>query len=129
MSIIFTNLLFEIEKSFLFKNEINSKISKTAVGWHLDHALKVFNTVSEKTINSNPKKYIARFNFKQWFLFKLGFFPRGKVRAPKMVLPPEQILEVDMQMQLQQAYANLKQLELLPENIFIDHHIFGMLNK
>ena len=46
-----------------------------------------------------------------------------------MVLPPEQILEVDMQMQLQHAYANLKQLELLPENIFFDHHIFGMLNK
>jgi hypothetical protein len=127
--VILTDLLLRIEKNIPFKNEINHNISKTSVGWHLDHTIKVINTVSAKTIDSNSKNYISKFNFKQWVIFKLGFFPRGKAKAPKVVLPPEKILEADIMAQLEHAYSNLKILELLPENAFFEHHLFGMLSK
>ena len=129
MNKILTELLFKIKTNLSFKNEINSKVSKSSVGWHLDHALKVINTVSEKTIHSNPKDYKSSFNFKQWLILKLGFFPRGKAKAPKIVLPPKTILEAEIQQQLQTAKANIEKLEKCPVNAYFIHPLFGMLNK
>lgn len=129
MSVILTKMLFKIKQNISFKDEINTEISKSTVGWQLDHAIKVFNAVIEQAINSNPEDYKTSFNFKRSVLFRLGFLPRGKARAPKAVLPPETILEANIEAQLQKAYANLKKIELLPETAFFNHHIFGVLNK
>lgn len=126
---ILTELLLEIKEKFSLKDEINTNVSKSSVGWHLDHALKVVNTVAEKTINSNPDDYKKSFNIKRFILFKLEFFPRGKARAPKAVLPLDHISETEMEEQLQMVYSNLDKLKQLPENVFFHHHMFDMLDK
>ena len=129
MSEILTEMLFKIEEHVSSKNKVNNKISKASVGWQLDHALKVFNAVSEQTINSNPEMYKPSFSVMRLVLFKLGFFPRGKARAPKIVRPPEIILETDIFSQLQDARTNILKLEKVPAKSYFKHHMFGMLNK
>ncbi|MWW24128.1 DUF1569 domain-containing protein [Algibacter lectus] len=129
MSIILTEMLFKLEKCVSSKDKKSSQISKSTIGWHLDHALKVINSVSEQAIDSNPETYKSNFSFMRVVLFKLGFFPRGKARAPKSVRPPETIVETEIHNQLQVARTHIKKLETLPENAYFNHPMFGMLNK
>ncbi|MCB4799774.1 DUF1569 domain-containing protein [Neotamlana laminarinivorans] len=121
--------LLKIENHIPKINLINTKASKASIGWHLDHSLKVFNSVCTATIQSNPEDYKRTFNFWRALLFKLNYIPRGKAKAPKYVLPPENIQENDIRNQLKTVKSNLKALQKLPKTSFFKHFIFGKLNK
>ncbi|WP_405562562.1 DUF1569 domain-containing protein [Polaribacter sp. Asnod6-C07] len=118
-----------IEDYLIHFDKENSKISKANVGWHLDHSLKVVNSVSEFLINSDPKAYKKTFSFSRVITFALGIFPRGKVQAPKRVLPPESILKKDLVDQIELVKINLKLLENIENNKYFVHPIFKQLNK
>lgn len=126
---ILTQLLNKTEAHIPQKELKNLSVSKSDIGWQLDHALKVFNAVSEWTENSNPDDYESKFSFWRSVLFPIGYFPRGKVKAPKYVLPPEVINTEDLKSQIQTARTHLKKLETLPKNAYFKHFIFGMLSK
>ena len=126
---ILNQLLSQIEKNIPNKGLKDDTVSKSTIGWQLDHALKVFNAVSEWTKNSNPNDYKFKFSIWRSVLFQIGYFPRGKVKAPKYVLPPEIIETEDLKSQLQSARAHIKKLETLPEKSYFKHFIFGMLTK
>ncbi|KJD35252.1 hypothetical protein PW52_11300 [Tamlana sedimentorum] len=121
--------LVKIENHIPQINLIKTKASKASIGWHLDHSLKVFNAVCTATIQSNPKDYKWALNFWRTLLFKLNYIPRGKAKAPKYVLPPENIKENDIRNQLKTAKSNLSALQNLPKTSFFKHFIFGKLNK
>ena len=123
------HLLAEIESHIPQRNQENILVSKATVGWQLDHTLKVFNAVSLALKNSNPKDYKRQFNYWRSLLFPLGYIPRGKVKAPKIVLPPEVITKEDLKAQLQTAKNFLDVLKTLPNNAYFRHFIFGMLSK
>ncbi|WP_341215639.1 DUF1569 domain-containing protein [uncultured Wocania sp.] len=126
---ILNELLSEIEKNILFKDKKSDLISTSNIGWQLDHSLKVFNAVCEWTIKSNPKKYERKFNFWRAVLFPIGYIPRGKVKAPKIVQPPNVILDEDLHAQLQTAKNHIDALEVLPKTAYFKHFIFGELSK
>ena len=71
----------------------NPKISDADIAWHIDHSLKVINNVISALQKSDPNSYKNNFSFLGKLFFKLGFFPRGKAKAPKHVKPPEVILK------------------------------------
>jgi hypothetical protein len=122
-------ILSKIETNIPHKAEKNLSISSATIGWQLDHTLKVFNAVSEWTENSNPEDYKFKFNFWRSLLLTLGYFPRGKVKAPKYVLPPEIVTTEDLLKQLETAKMHLDKLKSLPEKSYFKHFIFGMLAK
>ena len=126
---VLNKYLNEIEKVIPFKDKRNSNISKSDVGWQLDHTLKVMNAVSSVLIKTNPNKYKRDFNFMRMVLFPINYIPRGSAKAPKVVLPPEIISEGSLKDQLQMAKQNIKLLEPLPKNSHFIHHVFGMLSK
>lgn len=126
---ILNNQLSQIEKYLPLIDKENPKVSKSTVGWQLDHSLKVFNSVSEWTKKSNPEDYKWKFNYWRTLLFPLGYFPRGKVKAPKFVLPPEVIKPEDLNTQLQTARNYVNDLKTLPEKAYFKHFIFGKLSK
>jgi hypothetical protein len=128
-TLILNNQLNQIEQHIPFQDKKNPSVSKSTVGWQLDHALKVFNAVSEWTENSNPKDYKWKFNFWRSVLFPLNYFPRGKGKAPKYVLPPEIIKVEDLNLQLQTAKNHIKVLKTLPKRAYFKHFIFGKLSK
>ncbi|TBN03312.1 DUF1569 domain-containing protein [Hyunsoonleella flava] len=126
---ILKRLLSEIEGYISNKDLNNSSVSKATIGWQLDHSLKVFNAVCEWTINSNPKDYEPKFNFWRTVLFPINYIPRGRVKAPRIVQPPETILDEDLYAQLHAAKTNLDALLKSPETVYFKHFIFGKLSK
>lgn len=126
---VLKNLLIQIEKNIPFKDQKNTQISKSDIGWQLDHALKVFNAVSEWTIKSDLKDYKWHFNFWRTLLFPIGYIPRGKAKAPKYVLPPKTINTKDLQTQLHIAATHIETLKTLPEKAYFKHFVFGKLSK
>lgn len=107
----------------------NPKVSKSNVGWHLDHSLKVINSVSRVLHDSDPKSYKNNFSFLGKLFFTLGFFPRGKAKAPAQVKPPEVILKEDISSQLELAKSNIKTLHTLDKYAYFKHPLFGDINK
>lgn len=111
-----------------YKN-VNLKVSKSSVGWHLDHILKVINKVNEIIKKSKPTEFKKEFSGLRLFTFTLGFFPRGKAQSPKRVLPPEIIIKEDIESQLATAQEHLKNFDNLESNQFFSHPFFKDLNK
>ena len=62
-------------------------------------------------------------------MFPIGYIPRGKVKAPKIVQPPNIILDEDLHAQLQTAKNHIDILKDLPEKAYFKHFIFGKLSK
>ena len=85
--------------------------------------------MSEWTIKSNPKDYKREFNFWRMVLFPLRYIPRGKVKAPKFVLPPKIITSEDLHAQLQTAKNHIDTFKGLPGTAYFKHFIFGKLSK
>lgn len=126
---VLNKLLTQIEENIPNKDKTNPKITTSNIGWQLDHSLKVFNAVSQWTIASNPKDYKRQFNFWRTVLFPIGYIPRGKVKAPKVVQPPNIILEKDLYAQLQIAKNHIDTLKSLPKTTYFKHFVFGKLSK
>lgn len=122
-------LLYQIEQNIPKKELKNEAISKSTVGWQLDHALKVINAVCGVIIKTNPDNYKKEFNLMRLVLFPICYIPRGKAKAPKIVRPPEVISETDLLNQLQQAHKHIELVKPLPKKAHFKHHVFGMLSK
>ena len=109
--------------------QTNNAVSKASVAWHLDHSLKVINAVVKSMENSDPTSYQNNFKFLGKVLLRLGFFPRGKVKAPKYVRPPEVILKSAIIDQLAEARQNIKRIPTLDKRAYFKHPVFGNTNK
>ncbi|APX99146.1 DUF1569 domain-containing protein [Lacinutrix venerupis] len=107
----------------------NPQVSKSSIGWHIDHSLKVINNVIIALHKSNPELYKKNFSFLGKVFFMLGFFPRGKAKAPKQVKPPEIILKEDIISQMQLAKTNVETISKLHKNAFFKHPFFGDINS
>jgi len=107
----------------------NPKASKGDIAWHIDHSLKVFNNVIIALQKSDPNTFKNNFSFLGKLFFTLGFFPRGKAKAPKYVTPPEVILKENLISQLQEAKTNMNSIADLDKNAYFKHPLFGHINK
>jgi len=122
-------LIKELESYIAVKDKRNDAVSTSDIAWQIDHSLKVFNLVSETLLNSNPELHSSRFNKWRLLCFTIGYFPRGKVKAPKFVRPPEIVSIEDLELQLKLAYQNIENIKSANENAHFKHFIFGVLNK
>lgn len=122
-------LVKELESYIALRDKKKETVSKSDVAWQIDHTLKVINLVIDSVANSNPENYKWRFNKYRTLFFMLGFFPRGKVRAPKIVRPPEKITLEDLDIQVSHVNQNLERFHSLEKNMYFSHFIFGQLNK
>ncbi len=120
--------LEKIESNIPKFEEKNLKVSKSTIGWQIDHSLKVINRVVISLQSSDPTLYKNNFSFLGKLFFTLGFFPRGRAKAPKYVKPPETILLKDLYSQLQLAKSNIETLNGLDKNAFFKHPLFGNIN-
>ena len=126
---VLENRLALLESYIPNYEETNKNVSKVPVAWHLDHSLKVINSVVKSMEDSDPTLYGNNFKFLGKVFLKLGFFPRGKAKAPKYVNPPKVILITDIIAQLTEAKQNVKAIQNLNENAYFKHPLFGNTNK
>lgn len=120
--------IIALEKAIPFYEQHQKKVSSENVGWHLDHSLRVINSVCEALKASNPESYKPTFSIIKIYIFLRGRIPRGKARAPKSVISNEEIIKSAIETQLAIAKINLQEIKNLPEKSFSQHPYFGKLS-
>ena len=110
-------------------NQANHAISEASVGWHLEHSLLVIKQITSTVAQSEPKLYKYKFNFSRFFVFLTKTIPRGKAKAPKVVIPSEEITLETLQESLKNTYGAITYLKDCEERQYFMHPFFGQLNK
>lgn len=128
ISILKTQLA-TIESHIPNKDVINTSVSKSGIAWHLDHSLKVINGVLKVLKKTKPDKYKKELNFKRLVLFATEYVPRGKVKAPKVVHPPENVTTANLIKQINTGRENIEDARILEPKVHFRHFIFGTLSK
>ena len=78
---------------------------------------------------SEPKLYKSKFNLSRFFVFLSKTIPRGKAKAPKVVIPVEEITIETLQESLKNTYQAVAYLKDCQEHQYFMHPFFGQLNK
>ena len=122
-------LLDQFESSItLFANE-NQEVSKSNVGWHIEHSLLTINGITTVILRSNPKEYQWKFRVGKLLIFILGKIPRGKAKAPQIVFPKTTIDQPSLQEHINKSRNSLKELESVSNNHYFEHPYLGKLKK
>lgn len=121
------DLLHDIESKIEHASVSNESVSKSNVAWHLDHSLKVINSVIT-TLQKSDSDYKWRFNLKRDYFLLIKKIPRGKIKAPKTVRSFDEITVIDIQRQLKTAKFLVKELETMDKNRNFLHPFVGQLN-
>lgn len=111
------------------RDQLDPKISKADVAWHLDHSLKTINRICEALEASDPNKFKSNFSLSRVFVFAWGDFPRGVAESPKLVRPPKVIVTDSLYLQIEEARENLKKMELLDAKAHFRHPYFNVIDK
>ena len=118
----------ELETQIKNKHLTNAAITKSSVGWQIDHCLIVINGIINQLKKSNANEFTSKFNFKRAIVFTTKYIPRGKARAPKTVNPEVEATEVELLEKISLAKNNLATFDTLEKNNFFAHPYFGNLN-
>ena len=108
---------------------LNAKVSKREVAWHIDHSLRVINGICNALTHSDPAEYESRFNLSKMFFLGIGWFPRGKVRAPKAIMNHDSIDRDELIALFTKVKSKLSNIASLPVDTFFVHPVFGKLNR
>ena len=112
----------------LFEKE-NIAISKSNVGWHIEHSLLTINGITKVILRSNPKEYQWKFKLSRLIILILGKITRGKAKAPQIVVPKTIIDLPSLKEHIDKSRNNLKELESLSNNHYFEHPYLGKLKK
>ena len=110
-------------------NQSNKAISEASVGWHIAHCLLVIKQVTATVAQSEPSLFKSKFNLSRFCVFLLNTIPRGKAKAPKVVIPADNITLDALQASLTNTYQAIAYLKDCQEKQYFMHPFFGQLNK
>lgn len=122
------NLLYKLESNIDNFEIENTSVSKSTIGWQIDHTLRVVNGVITQVKISNPDEYKSSFNFKRFVVFSINKIPRGKARAPKSVQATGIINKSELISQIEIAKKLVSEVYNFNEKSNFKHHYFGVLN-
>jgi hypothetical protein len=109
-------------------DRMNNDVSNASVGWHIEHSCLVIIKIAETIANSDSNNYAAKFNFTKIMVFLTGKFPRGRAKAPQVVMPIENITKSHLEQSILKAKTAIMDLNNCEKNKHFLHPIFGSLN-
>ncbi len=118
--------LLELENQIPRQEFINQAISKSPVGWHIEHSLLTINLIIQALQNSNPGHYKRRISFSKIVVFAVKKIPRGRAKAPRVVEPKIYNSET-LRAHIEKAKEKIKLLEQINPGQYFDHPYFGNL--
>lgn len=121
-------LLHQLENYISNFEKTNPKVSNSTVGWQIDHCLLVINGIIGQIEISDPLKYQPKWTFPKFMVFATGKIPRGKAKAPKVVIPTQVATQEELIAKLTAAKNNVLKLDSFSENQFFNHPYFKDLN-
>ena len=122
-------LLDQLENHIPCSESMNFSVSQSSVGWQMEHSLLTINGIITAIQNSNPKDYSSKFSLMKWIILVTKKIPRGKAKAPKVVVPKDTITKADLEQHLAKARDAIKAMEFVPKNHFFKNPYFGNLKK
>jgi D-serine dehydratase len=122
-------ILPELANYIAHLNKSNKAISEASVGWHIEHSLLVIKQITATVAQSEPKLYKSKFNLSRFIVFLTKIIPRGKAKAPKVVIPVDEITIETLQESLKNTYQAIAYLKDCQEKQYFMHPFFGQLNK
>lgn len=123
------NLISQLESKIPFYEKSNPSVSNSTIGWQIEHSLKTIYQIIQVVKNSNPEDYQWKFNKNKVLISIIGFIPRGKAKAPKVVQPDDTISEELLLSSLQKVKSLLQEWDSFNKNAHFPHPYFGKLNK
>lgn len=118
--------LNELESNISKQDFLNKKISKSNVGWHIEHSLLTINLIFEQVKKSNPSKYRWSFKLPRLIVFAMNKIPRGRAKSPDIVVP--KIYDTGSLLNhLQITKENVAAFPKLDSGKFFNHPYFGNL--
>ena len=120
--------LQKLEHFIPYFNTIDLSKSNVSVGWHLWHSIKVIHSICNALEKSNPEEYVSSFSIYKSFFLTVGWFPRGKGKAPKIVRYPDHISTQQLEIDLAAVKEKMIKLDQLSPNAFFTHPYFKSVN-
>ncbi len=121
-------LLQELENNIGQFEVLNTHVSSSSVGWHIEHVLLTTNLIIKGIERSDPEAYKAKYNFAKFYVFALNKIPRGRAKAPTAVRPTKILNEDSLREHFETTYTSLQKLDVLHKNNFFEHPYFGKIN-
>ncbi len=100
-------LLNELESKIPNSERLNLSVSKSSVGWHIEHTLMTTIEIIKALKNSKPQDYKWKFNLTRVFIYAINKIPRGKGKAPESVLPKGTIVTDNLNKNIQVAKSKI----------------------
>jgi hypothetical protein len=117
-----------MEETSLFHGKTSISISNSSVGWHIEHSLKVIIQVAQALEKSNPDTYKWQFNTNKFLIFIINRIPRGKAKAPKVVVPEGDVTTEALTQSFEKVRIATTKFEKLKPNNYFKHPYLGNLN-
>ena len=121
-------LLQQLESYLALHQKLNDSISGETIGWHIAHSCMVINTITNAIVHSNPAKAKPVFSATFYWFLLTNHIPRGKAKAPNIVIPKQSITQEQIEQEIELAKANLQTLASTQKQKYFTHPIFGDLN-
>jgi len=121
-------LLKQLESYLDLHQKLNDSISGETIGWHIAHSCMVINTITNAIVHSNPAKAKPVFSATFYWFLLTNHIPRGKAKAPNIVIPKQSITQEQIEQEIELAKANLQTLASTQKQKYFTHPIFGDLN-
>lgn len=121
-------LLNQLESYVNTHEKLNDAVSGETIGWHIAHSCQVINTITNVIVHSDPSKAKPKFSGAYYWIIVTNKIPRGKVKAPNIVIPKKTISKEEVIEEIELAKANLQTLASTGQNKYFTHPIFGDLN-
>ncbi|MBL0355605.1 MAG: DinB family protein [Chitinophagaceae bacterium] len=122
-----TKLLNQIETKISHFERINHAVSKSDVGWHIEHSLLTLTGITNALEKSNPKDYEWKFNFIRMVVLTMKKIPRGRAKTPEVVQPKVKYDIESLTNHLLKTRAKIDELQALDKNKYFEHPFFGKL--
>lgn len=118
--------LAELETKIPNLEDYNPTVSKSNVGWHIEHSLLTIERIIEAVQKSNPDNYKWSFKLPRILVFTMNKMPRGRAKAPKVVVPntyDEQTLLEHLKI----VRGKMQELTNTSSDKYFNHPFFGHL--
>ena len=127
-----TNLLHyidQLEQNINSSNQLNSNVSASNVGWHIEHILLTINGILIELARPKTNDFKPKFSLLKSIIFLTKTIPRGKAKAPKIVQPADLYDVVSLQNHINKTKAELQKLESIHKENYFNHPYFGGLKR
>lgn len=119
-------ILTELESNISKQDTLNTDVSQSNVGWHIEHALLTINGVIKALEKSDPSNYKWSFRIPRLIVFTINKIPRQRAKSPKAVVP-KIYDEATLKAHVEKTKNKIQELNSISKDKYFDHPFFGNL--